>query len=212
MKNLVALVEGYSEKELLCNFLPRMFPGMHVNGTDSEISNLENLPYFGLNFTCLRFEGKPDLLKQCADKLRDWNVPDSVFLILCDMDNDNCRDLKNRLDGICRKSGKSNIIIRIACQELESWYFGDLQAVESALSLSGNMLSGAKKARQNPDALVKPSLGLKKLTQGAYRKISGSRAIGKFLDIDPSNNSSKSFRVFVEGVKRSVAELGELGD
>ena len=117
------------------------------------------------------------------------------------MDNDNCKELKNSLDEICRKSDKSNIVIRIACQELESWYFGDLQAVESALSLSGDMFAGAKKERQNPDALVKPSLRLKKLTEGAYRKRSSSREIGKFLNVDPNNNSSKSFRVFVEGVK-----------
>jgi hypothetical protein len=40
------------------------------------------------------------------------------------------------------------------------------------------------------------------LTDGCYQEIAGSRAIGPYLD--PDNTRSKSFTVFVAGVRKMV--------
>lgn len=53
--------------------------------------------------------------------------------MLRDKDSGDCVETKNRLAGICRDAGKPNALIRIACHELESWYLGDLSAVEQGL-------------------------------------------------------------------------------
>ena len=40
------------------------------------------------------------------------------------------------------------------------------------------------------------------MTPGTYQKITGSRAIGKHLNIDETKNASHSYRVFIQGIKR----------
>ena len=52
---------------------------------------------------------------------------------------------------------------------------------------------------REPDLLENPVQELKKLVKG-YQKISGSRLIGEKMNI--ANNSSKSFNVFIEGLKK----------
>lgn len=59
--------------------------------------------------------------------------PDSVFLVMRDQDRADCRDVKARLQDLVRATGKQDkTLIRIACHELESFYLGDLEAVEKA--------------------------------------------------------------------------------
>ena len=53
-----------------------------------------------------------------------------------------------------------------------------------------------------PDALGNPVQELERLTNQEYQKVSGSRAIDPYLDIE--NNRSHSFQVFVSGVKRLI--------
>jgi hypothetical protein len=58
---------------------------------------------------------------------------------------------------------------------------------------------------RSPDRLGNPSKELEKLTSGLYQKVSGSRAIGEFLDL--ANERSPSFRNLVAGIRRMEAEL-----
>jgi hypothetical protein len=122
---------------------------------------------------------------------------------LRDKDGADCVDVKKRLLDLCGESGKSNALVRIACHELESWYLADLLAVEKALAIEGLSAHQKKSKFRQPDNLANAAQELEKLTKYQYKKTSGSRLIGQY--IDPDNTRSDSFRVFIEGVRRLLA-------
>ena len=93
-------------------------------------------------------------------------------------------------------------MVRIACHELESWYLGDLQAVEKGLNLSGLSEQQQNRKFRNPDRLSNAKQELRKLTKNSYQPISGSREIGTYMSVD--NNRSHSFKVFISGVQRLI--------
>jgi hypothetical protein len=57
-------------------------------------------------------------------------LPDSFFVVLRDQDSGDCLEIKERLMALCGRAGKEDALVRIACRELESFYLGDLKAVE----------------------------------------------------------------------------------
>jgi len=179
MKYLVCFLEEPSAREMLKGILPRLLPE-HVK-----------CQYFV-------FSGKQDLEKRLVLKLRGWKAPESAYFIMLDQDSTDCRDLKSRLLKLCRKAGKE-AVVRIACRELESFYFGDLSAVEGGLDIS-NIVNQQQKAKYRvPDDIVNPSSELEKLTNGIYQKVAGSRSIGPLLSLD--NNSSQSFNALIAGIR-----------
>lgn len=181
MRQLVFFLEEPSAREMLKGYLPKILP--------EDVS-----PRFVV------FEGKQDLEKQLEKRLRGWCVPDSLFIVLRDQDQQDCFAVKEKLIGFCNRSGKPEALVRIACRELESWYIGDFEAVEAGLGLTGLRRHAAKAKYRNPDDVVAPSRELRHLTNGQYQKVSGSRAIGPHLN--SSRNRSNSFRVFSEGINR----------
>lgn len=186
MTTLVILLEEPSAREMLRGMLPRILPQ-------------------SVFVQYVVFEGKQDLEKQLMKRLRGWRTPKSAFVVLRDQDSAECETVKEKLVGLCRKASKPEALVRIACRELESWYFGDLPAVEAGLKVSGLSPLSAKARYRNPDAIVNPAAELRRLTEGTYQKLSGSRAIGPLLN--PERNTSHSFRLFVDGVKRTVAAI-----
>jgi hypothetical protein len=183
MRTLVFLLEEPSAKAMLQGLLPRLLPD-------------------GIELRFLVFEGKQDLEKQLGKRLHGWRSPDSAFLILRDQDAGSCEPIKDRLASICRDSGHPEAVVRIACRELESWYFGDLTAVEAGLGRTGLAQLSAKAKYRVPDEIVNPSDELERLTGGEYQKVAGSRAIGPHLD--PARNTSRSFQVFLAGLQRLI--------
>ncbi|MBE9067159.1 DUF4276 family protein [Leptolyngbya cf. ectocarpi LEGE 11479] len=151
------------------------------------------------------FEGKTDLEKNLSRKLRTWLNPRTKFVILRDQDSGNCTDVKNNLVRLCNQAGKPNTLVRIACRELESWYIGDLKAVENGLGLSGLAKQQDKQKFRNPDMLNNAYEELSKVTTRKYQKVSGSRATGPYLD--KKRNCSQSFQVFVTGIETVVSEI-----
>ncbi len=149
------------------------------------------------------FEGKQDLEKKLARKLRGWKLPNSKFIVLRDQDSADCKTVKFNLLKLCPEDKKSHTLVRIACHELESWYLGDLDAVEHGLGLSGIAKSQVKKRYRIPDSIQAPADELERLTNRIYQKISGSRAIGEYLNLD--NTRSNSFNVFITGIKKILA-------
>jgi hypothetical protein len=119
-----------------------------------------------------------------------------------DQDAADCKNVKAKLVQLCNEAQKPETLVRIACHELESFYFGDLSAVENALNLHKNALEPYKsKAKYRiPDVIVSPSTELDKITGGIYQKIGGSREIGKIISL--TENSSHSFRMLISGVKK----------
>ena len=179
--NLAFFLEEPSAREMLKGLLPRILPP-------------------GVAVQYVVFEGKHDLDKRLVRILRGWQRPDTTFVVLQDQDAADCKVLKQRLMGKCEEAGKSSAVVRIVCRELESWYFGDLQAVEQGLGLD-NLRRYARRSRYRvPDAIVSPYSALKEITQGAYQKVGGSREIGRRMSTE--QNTSHSFRVFMAAVNR----------
>lgn len=188
MTTLVILLEEPSAREMLTGLLPRILsPDVDVH--------------------YLVFQGKQDLEKKLVRRIKGWRIPQTAFVVLRDQDSAQCEQVKEKLVDLCRTAGRPDILVRIACRELESWYFGDLSVVEAGLKVSGLSPLSAKAKYRNPDAIVNPASELRKITQGTYQKLSGSRAIGTLLS--PEHNTSHSFRQFVEGVRRTVNNMAQ---
>jgi hypothetical protein len=180
MNNLVCFLEEPSAREMLKGVLPRLLPD---------------------NIQCyyIVFDGKQDLEKQLARKLRGWQKPESAFLVIRDQDASDCRVVKSQLLSLCHEAGKPETLVRIACHELENFYFGDLAAVEVGLEIT-NVARHRKKSKYRiADSVENPSEELEKLTKGVYQKLSGSRSIGPVLSLE--NNTSHSFNVLISGIR-----------
>ena len=183
--NLVFLLEEPSAREMLKGLLPRVV-------------------HHSVQIRYIVFEGKQHLEKNVTRRLRGWRAPDSVFVVLRDQDAADCLTIKRELAQKCRDAGRPETIIRIACRELESWYFGDLAAVGGALGLPNLVRYAKQKKYRIPDAIHSPGNELRKISRNTYQKVAGSRAIGPRLS--PDNNLSHSFGVFVTGIRRAVTE------
>jgi len=184
MTSLVFFLEERSAAEMIKGLLPRLL---------SE----------GFSCQCIVFEGKQDLEKQLPRKLRGWKTPDTRFIVMRDQDQADCKAVKQKLHAICKKAGKHDVVVCIACRELESWYLADLKAVEAGLEMTNLLRLQNKGKYRNPDEIVRPCQELKKITHNTYKKIRGSRMIGPYLALD--NKRSASFNHFVSGI-RKVAE------
>lgn len=180
MRTLVVFLEEPSAEWMVKAVLPRVMP------PDCTLK-------------CFHFEGKRDLEDNIERKIRNWQTPESYFLVLRDRDSEDCRAVKQRLVGKCCHAGRPDALVRIACGELESFYLGDLDAVGRAFSCK--MPSSRKAKFRDPDALNNASDELERLTDGDYQKIAGSKAIAPLLRTDGSNKSH-SFNVLLDGVKR----------
>ncbi|MFT0533534.1 DUF4276 family protein [Castellaniella hirudinis] len=185
MTTLVFLLEEPSAKAMLEGVLPRILP------PDIDVRYMV-------------FEGKQDLHKQIVRRLQHWQMPESRFVVMQDQDSGDCRALRAALQRLCTDAGRSDALIRIACHELESFYLGDLSAVEQGLGLTGLARQQGRRKFRAPDALGNPSEELKNLTSNRYQKVGGSRAIGPFLQVDGSSRSH-SFNTLIAGVRRLAA-------
>jgi hypothetical protein len=188
MRELVFLLEERSAKALLESLLPRCL--------SDEIS-----------FRLIPFDGKQDLEKHLERRIRGYQNPLARFIVVRDLDSvPDCKKLKNSLLGYCENSGKGRqCLVRIACQELETFYLADLDAVERALAVSKLASQQNTRKFRDPDRLGNPSRELRTLTRNRYEKIAGSREIGKFLDLN--NLRSASFRHLMDGIRRMEHEL-----
>jgi hypothetical protein len=119
-----------------------------------------------------------------------------------DQDSGDCRAIKQKLLEKCRAANIPDTIVRIACHELESFYLGDLRAVETGLGLNGLSKLQEKRKYRAPDKLPNPAQELISLTKRFYQKVSGSRAIGPHLDL--KCNFSLSFNVLVRTINHIV--------
>ena len=188
MKQLVLFLEEASAKAALEGLLPRLLPK-------------------NVFVRYVVFEGKTDLEKQIIKRLQAWIHPETAFIILRDQDSGDCYKIKHRLREKCIEAGKPETIVRIACKELESWYFGELSAVEKAFELA-NLAKYSKSSKYRiPDKITKPSVELAKITNKKYQKISGSREIGKCLSIETEKNTSLSYSHFISGLNKALASL-----
>ena len=180
MNRIVFLLEEDSMRILLEGLLPRLFPQ--------------------LLFQCVPHEGKHDLEKSILRKLKAWREPGVRFVVVRDQDSADCHQVKTKLVQLCLGTGRRDVLVRVACRELEAWYIGEPQALKQAFPATRpSVLRELDKSRyQNPDTVVRPSDIVAKLIP-EFQKRSGARHMATFLSRE---NNSNSFRVFVEGVEK----------
>jgi hypothetical protein len=193
------LVEEPSAEAALLNILPKVF--------DPTTS-----------FAIHPYQGKQDLLKKLPSRFRGykaWLPGDWRIVVLIDADDEDCRQLKARLEDIARNSNlltksitrnSSNfqVLNRLAIEELEAWFFGDVEALNAAFPrISLNL--GNKAKYRDPDAIIGGTWEalereLKRVGYytGGLSKISAAQEIS--LCMIPERNRSHSFQVFRQGL------------
>lgn len=184
--HLEFLVEEPSMEAFLIALLPRLLPRNRT-------------------FAIHPFQGKPDLLTKLQARLRGyaaWLPEDWRIVVVVDRDDDDCRTLKAKLEGMAKSAHlrtRSNVgtkawqlVIRIAIEELEAWYFGDWAAVcEAYPRVSAHVVNQA--GYRDPDGIAGGTWEafervLKKhgYFDGGLAKIEAGRTLGAL--IDPGRN------------------------
>lgn len=171
-----------------------------------------------VSFTLHPHQGKKDLLSKLSARLcgyRSWLPEDWYIVIFLDADQQDCRALKARLERKARiarlvtKSGapagsRFQVLNRLAVEELEAWFFGDIPALQAAYPRINPNL--ARKARyRDPDAIkggtweaLERELQRRGYFTSGLPKIAAARAIS--AQMEPERNRSKSFQVFRQGL------------
>ena len=183
---IIFMTEEESMGNALRELLPKLFPGF--------------LEY--QHWIVLDHKGKSDLESSYPKKMRAWTEPGVRFIILRDNDGSDCTGLKKRLASKVPAKVR-RYLIRIVCQELESWFIGDLPAVAAAYPAASRLKAFKDLSKTDPDTLTNASELLKDLTgTGAKR----ARALEIAKQMPCQQNRSKSFNVFVQGVTRFLAD------
>ena len=181
---VVFLVEEVSMADFLEKLLPRLVPG--------------------LDFLCVSHDGKSDLEKSLASKLRSWRTPHVRFVVMRDQNGEDCRSVKAKLGDLCARGGRPDSLARVVCRELEAWYVGDVDALAKAYPDTARRIrtSLGKRRFHDPDNVAQPARALAKLIP-AFQKRIAARAMGNLLSRE---NRSRSYQVFLAGVDRLHAE------
>jgi len=193
------LVEEPSAEAALQNLLPKIFGDVAT-------------------FTIHPYQGKIDLLKKLPIRLKGysyWLLEDWRIVILMDADDDDCLELKSRLERIAQDAGlvtksavppgqQFQVLNRLAVEELEAWFFGDIEALNAAYPRVSPTLGQRAKYR-NPDAITGGTWeALERLLQRlnyfpeGLPKITMARKVSRHMN--PARNRSRSFQVFREGL------------
>lgn len=193
-KHLELLVEEPSMEAFLRELLPRILP-------------------VDCGFAIHPFQGKPDLLVNLENRLRgyaQWLPDDWRIVVIVDRDDDDCRQLKQRLEDVAsganlrtrsQAGGRPwKLVNRVAIEELEAWYFGDWEAVCRAYPRVSPTVPKQSRYR-DPDSVrggtweaFERILKRRGYFRTGLRKIEAARAVAAY--IDPARNRSHSFTKF----------------
>lgn len=197
-------VEEISTEAALLNLIPRILEVEHT-------------------FAIHPFQGKPDLLANLPARLhayRTWLPKDWRIVVLIDEDREDCKALKEQLEKAAKqaglvtrtsKKGQSpfQVLNRLAIEELEAWFFGDVLALKAAYPRVPATL-GKKAKYRDPDSNVGGTWEAleRELKKAGYYptgmpKIEVSSNVSHRMDVE--RNRSHSFQVFVNGLKAFIA-------
>lgn len=201
-EHLEILVEEPSMEAFLRELLPRML------GADAS-------------FQIYPYQCKDDLLGKLSARLRgyaSWLPVTSRIVVIVDRDDDDCSDLKKKMEKMARDAGLRTrtsaasknwqVANRIAVEELEAWYFGDWETVREVYPKVGANIPNKESYRDPDDILGGTWEAFERVLQKAgyfkngLRKMEAARAIGK--KIDPQRNRSRSFQVFRDAILEAM--------
>lgn len=169
-----------------------------------------------VDFEVFDLGGKASLLARFPGRVRGYasyaESAGSVVIVLVDRDHDDCLELKRRLTDVLDRewpgANGRHALVRIACEELEAWFFGDVPALRSAYPRLAPGL--AEQARfRDPDA-IRGGTGealedlLRRCGYVSERmpKLEVAAAVAPYMNVE--ENRSVSFRHFRDGVRRLV--------
>ena len=162
------------------------------------------------------------MLRELESRLRayaTWLPDDHRIVVMVDRDDDDCHELKARLEAAAGRAGlltRSHatertwqLVNRVVIEELEAWYFGDWQAVRAAYPRVSATIPN-KAPYRVPDAISGGTWEAfeRILKRHGYfstglRKMEAARAIA--AHIDPTHNSSPSFGSFAGAIAEATA-------
>ena len=168
------------------------------------------------------FQGKLDLLGNLGNRLRgyaQWLPDDWRILVIVDRDDDDCRQLKQRLEDVAsganlrtrsQAGGRPwQLVNRVVIEELEAWYFGDWEAVRSAYPRVSPTVPNQSRYR-NPDSVRGGTWeAFERILKGrgyfrtGLRKIEAARTVAAY--IDPARNRSHSFTKFRDALVEATS-------
>lgn len=134
-----------------------------------------------------------------ATNLRKTWPPGTRFVVLCDKDKADCIDRKGDLASAIPHHRRNEVLIRIVCYELESWYFGDPDTLSALYPRFRQVRSQAR--FRSPDSLQQPSMQIMELT--GHRKRQLAERLGPLLQLE--TNRSRSLQVFLSGLQRLLS-------
>lgn len=178
-------------------------------------------------FEIRTFNGKPDLLRKLPARLRGYShmarTTDLGIVVVIDRDNDDCIELKNRLDRMAEAAGlvtasgvapgeQFDVLNRIVVEELEAWFFGDTAALRAAFPrLPAGV--GQQARYRDPDGISGGTAeALEQLLQrhgyapGGLAKVRTADDVVQHMDVEV--NTSRSFQHFRDGVRRLSERSG----
>jgi len=214
------LVEGQTELSALsvlmkkivgCYGEPHTWKIHKHRGIGSLPDNLEDIPD----------TRNKSLLHNFPSKLRAYGkgmLESEAVVLLVDLDDRrDCVVFKSELNsvlGFCEK--QPNLLIRIAIEELEAWYFGDENAIKQAFpKYSKNVVNSYVQDSQegtweklanavHPGGLAKLMGGGKRSLRILEQKKRWTVQIVPYMDVE--NNQSPSFRCFRDGIRKLAKE------
>lgn len=165
------------------------------------------------SFEVHAFQGKSDLLGKLEARLRgyaQWLPPEWRLFVVVDRDDDDCHALKQRLEAVAERAGLVTrtragdvpwqLVNRIAIEELESWYFGDWDAVKTEYPRVSVHVP-QRQGLRDPDGIAGGTWEAfeRVMQQRGYfktglAKIEAARSIAARLV--PERNRSRSFQAF----------------
>jgi hypothetical protein len=179
----------------------------------------------GISFDIHAFRSKSDLMAKLPSRLKSYRkflAPDWRIVVLVDEDRQDCIALKNELEnaaidaGLITKSmaedgSRFQVLNRIAVEELEAWFFGDIQAIHQAYKKIPITLA-TKSAYRDPDAIkggtweaMERELQKAGYFKGGLAKIKAAREISS--NMEPSRNHSRSFQIFKQGLLNIISSM-----
>lgn len=170
------------------------------------------------SFKIITFQGKADLLVNLPRRLegyKRWIPNDFLIVVVVDRDKDDCLRLKARLESIASQKGLTtksasrgqehiHVLNRIVVEELEAWFFGDVQAISEAYPGVPATLASRSRFREADNIRGGTWEALEKVLQDAgyystgLPKIETAQRIS--MKMEPQRNRSKSFLCFIDGL------------
>lgn len=199
-----------------------MHVDFHVEEPSMEVALRHLLPAVvrdRATYSIINYRSKERLLRTLPQRLRAYFErvarEDLRILVLVDRDDDDCLELKGRLERFAQQAGlrtkttagagSFHVVNRIVVEELEAWFFGDVEALRAIYpKIPASLVRNA--SYRDPDNVRGGTWeALHRLLKkhGYLGEVFPKKMIAEEIaaKMNPERNRSRSFRCFVEGVE-----------